>query len=85
MHAIRNHMGNVRFHQIRHHLTIFNHRRGTHLSNSWYVPIQLLIYQLRGGFQTHFLSGTNIAIDDAIAKAKGRSNKLSKNIRHASI
>jgi hypothetical protein len=76
-HAIRNYMGSSRFHQIKRYLTIVDRGEGTHSLDSWYAPFQSLIFQLREAFRAYLLSGINIAIDEAMAKAKGRFNDIS--------
>jgi hypothetical protein len=76
LHAIRDHIGSTRFHQIRRNLTIVDRGEGTHLSTSWYTPIEPLIYHLREAFKAYILPGTNIVVDEAMAKAKGRSNDI---------
>jgi Transposase IS4 len=76
-HVIGDYIGSTRFHQIRRHLTVVDREKGTHLSNSWYAPLEPLIFQLREAFRAYLLPGTNIAVDEAMAKAKGRSNDIS--------
>jgi hypothetical protein len=74
-HAVSKVMGSTRFHQIQRHLTLMD-REASHADRLWYAPIEPLIYYLREAFKAYIVPGTNISIDEAIAKFKGCSRDI---------
>jgi hypothetical protein len=67
-------MGCTRFQQIKQYLTIVDRGEGPHRSSCWYEPIKPLIEHLRKAFREYIIPGTHLAIDEAMAKFRGRSH-----------
>jgi hypothetical protein len=74
--AISSVMGSTRWHQIDRNLTIVDRGDPPYKSFCWFQPIEPLVWHLRKAWSAYFTPGTNITVDEAMAKAQGRSRDI---------